>query len=73
MPPVLSPAGGTPFFVDADVPEPALIVTYLLDRYVPSGMAMIEFGDLARLEEQGKDWTLDLVDGSLRVRLIEHA
>lgn len=55
------------------MPEPALIVTYLLDRYVPSGMAMIEFGDLARLEEQGKDWTLDLVDGSLRVRLIEHA
>jgi hypothetical protein len=55
------------------MPEPALIVTYLLDRYVPSGMAMIEFSDLAQIEEDGKDWALDMVEGALRIKLVQHA
>ena len=55
------------------MPEPELIVTYLLDRYVPSGMATIEFSELNRMEDEHKDWTLEMVEGSLQVRLVTNA
>ena len=52
------------------MPDPALIVTYLLDRYVPSGAATIDYAELRQLEDEGKDYVLEMNSDSFCVKLV---
>lgn len=55
------------------MPDPAMIVTYLLDRYVPSGTATIDCVELRQLEDDGKGYVLEMNGESFRVKLVTHA
>ena len=48
------------------MPQPELLVVYLIDRYVPTGTATIDFSDLAE-RTRDKYYRLEMDDGQLKV------
>lgn len=48
------------------MPQPELLVVYLIDLYVPTGTATIDFSDLAE-RTKDKYYRLQMNDGQLQV------